>query len=388
MLETIKDINWNEVESCFGTSEDIPANLRGIMAENKIIREGAHRDLQELLFGHGDGCEAIAYTIPFLFEILPTSNPDSQELIADLLLFPLHNTVSFEHIRIPSNQSELPPEYVALMDGVDSLIAVIGKSRPRTQYYAITILGSIYLLPTSRKREILACLIDVAEHEPDIKIRACAIYWLGWLYELAPNTLESQKQQLIDICENNWQVTDEKFSPEQFASALSLCRLKQSQTEKDVEEYLIDAIINPIWKEKSRQRNLYYAVVLIPAGVNDMDHDARLALWNLGDERVVRAIGKAIQNLEVPDNARALSVILLDRVFNLTASHRQQERQRGRSHYSTIIAVEIEKLTALQRQALIIVASSKHMKVKPTNLLEMYGLPADPDETLALLQQN
>lgn len=70
MLETLDTINWSHVTSCYGTSEEIPAALRGLISEDAGVRGNALGTLWMSLEHQGLVYDASVLAVPYLLEIL------------------------------------------------------------------------------------------------------------------------------------------------------------------------------------------------------------------------------------------------------------------------------------------------------------------------------
>jgi hypothetical protein len=77
MFETLHTIDWPHVESCYGTSEEIPAAIRGLVSAEASVRDKARGTLWMSLEHQGSVYEASALTVPFLLAVL--ADPQTQD---------------------------------------------------------------------------------------------------------------------------------------------------------------------------------------------------------------------------------------------------------------------------------------------------------------------
>src|SRR5258708_13960539 len=87
MFETLNTIDWPHVESCYGTSEEIPAAIRGLVSAEASVRDRARETLWMSLEHQGSVYEASALAVPFLLAIL--ADPQTQDK-AQLVHFLAH----------------------------------------------------------------------------------------------------------------------------------------------------------------------------------------------------------------------------------------------------------------------------------------------------------
>src|SRR5260221_11060504 len=77
MFETLNTIDWPHVESCYGTSEEIAAAIRGLVSAEASVRGRARETLWMSLEHQGSVYEASALAVPFLLAIL--ADPQTQD---------------------------------------------------------------------------------------------------------------------------------------------------------------------------------------------------------------------------------------------------------------------------------------------------------------------
>jgi hypothetical protein len=86
MLEALDTINWSQVESCYGWSEEIPEAIRGLLSEDATVRDTALGTLWLSLIHQGTVYEASVLAVPFLLEILAAPRtPDKCQLLRFLV---------------------------------------------------------------------------------------------------------------------------------------------------------------------------------------------------------------------------------------------------------------------------------------------------------------
>ncbi len=385
MLEKLNTINWNEIESAFGTGEEIPQLLMELASDKPDVTKNAFIELQELISHQGSIYEATSYTIPFLFELLSTSNnKEAQGLISELLVNPLPSYERWSKINSLNWTQNAQPTWTALTEGYNVLIEILNTGSQQAQINAVHILTFICVFHIDKAPTILTSLIHILNRtNTDEMLKAIIIYDLGELYEAIKDKMILEKEQLINLFRIYWKPTS--LSPMNFAYSLSVCKLMGIQTPQEVENYLIDAISDPIWNPDLLKKGIYMAESIV-VGVGGMDTNAITALWNLGLNRSIQAISKVLERIQSPKRARKIGVILLDWVF-----YREPLSLRTRPRLGVYRqanqALDVSKLEKYHKQALLAVIDSDTVWKEQTNLLEIYGLPADRDKVRQLLAE-
>lgn len=85
MLETLDNIEWNQLSHAYGPAQDVPELLRALLSEETTVREEAFRGLFSTIWHQGTVYEATAHAVPFLLELLESAQSYEKPQILVLL---------------------------------------------------------------------------------------------------------------------------------------------------------------------------------------------------------------------------------------------------------------------------------------------------------------
>lgn len=82
MLDTLDTVPWATLEHAYGSADDVPDTLRGLISPEEKTRQEAYYTIYGNIFHQGTRYEATPYAVPFLFEMLRDPNtPDRPSLL-------------------------------------------------------------------------------------------------------------------------------------------------------------------------------------------------------------------------------------------------------------------------------------------------------------------
>src|SRR5215475_14647369 len=85
MLEGLDDINWSQLHHAYGEASDVPILIRQLLSPDKVVVDKAIYELFGNIWHQGTIYEASAYAVPFLYELLRSSETPNKLMVAFLL---------------------------------------------------------------------------------------------------------------------------------------------------------------------------------------------------------------------------------------------------------------------------------------------------------------
>lgn len=85
MLEGLDEINWSQLHHAYGEASDVPILIRQLLFPDKVVVDKAIHELFGNIWHQGTIYEASAYAVPFLYELLKSSETPNKLMVAYLL---------------------------------------------------------------------------------------------------------------------------------------------------------------------------------------------------------------------------------------------------------------------------------------------------------------
>jgi HEAT repeat protein len=85
MLDGLDHIDWARLEHAYGSSGDVPQQIRDLRSPDEEVRKRALWHLYGNIFHQGSRYEASAYAVPFLLELLSDMDTPDRTAVAQLL---------------------------------------------------------------------------------------------------------------------------------------------------------------------------------------------------------------------------------------------------------------------------------------------------------------
>jgi hypothetical protein len=85
MLEGLDAIDWAALEHAYGSAEDVPAVIRGLLSDNVTVRENAQEMLYVGPFHQGSITTCLPYVVRFLIELIESEDTPDREWIIRFL---------------------------------------------------------------------------------------------------------------------------------------------------------------------------------------------------------------------------------------------------------------------------------------------------------------
>ncbi|MGB1288560.1 MAG: HEAT repeat domain-containing protein [Aggregatilineales bacterium] len=116
MLENLDKVNWSELEHAYGSAEDVPDLIRGLLSDDEAYREQVWGTLYGNIWHQGTVYEATAYAVPFLIELLESPDfPDKVAMLNYLSTLAQGNSYHDVHQHLSFFQEEDTSEMNALI---------------------------------------------------------------------------------------------------------------------------------------------------------------------------------------------------------------------------------------------------------------------------------
>lgn len=85
MLESLDKVDWSKLHHAYGEASDVPVLIRRLLSHDEDEREIAFRDLHTNIWHQGTIWEASSFAVPFLQELLKSSETPDKLSVAHLL---------------------------------------------------------------------------------------------------------------------------------------------------------------------------------------------------------------------------------------------------------------------------------------------------------------
>jgi hypothetical protein len=96
IFNAIDEINWSRLQHAYGEASDVPGLLRGLVSVDKAVRMEALYGLCGTIWHQGTVYEASPYAVPFLLEMLKSSEVPEKAGIAMLVAELANGSASLE----------------------------------------------------------------------------------------------------------------------------------------------------------------------------------------------------------------------------------------------------------------------------------------------------
>lgn len=333
------------------------------------IRRYGIEFLADYLVHQGMVSEAAAYVIPILFRLIEVpETEDKYELlsiigaVADIAIGAKRNTVTSENDLIWAENN-----LQAVRNGYGILSSLLVNDKSELVIGSMKILA-LYGLFGSHTEQIIDTLRQNALHHPDITVRIAAIEELGQFILLSDGLVDPQ----IPL----WDKLQEPQQPEsvRFEAAYTSVRILTTRTPDSTIKQLVEAALATNTSQEKHRYILY-------------------ALWELDDQRSIKAYSSILKYSTDPEKARETAKFLLDKVIRGVKSYRvfpiPANDHQGRKHLvypKSTGAFDALTLTEIQKEALQLVLDNEAIWQIPNNLFEIYGLPASLEQVQMLLK--
>lgn len=87
MLETLIDVDWSNVHTCFGVKKELPDVIRNFASPDPSIYEKAMQWFSDMCFHQQTSCEAVYFAIPFFCELLQVPEVQTRNTILSTFRF-------------------------------------------------------------------------------------------------------------------------------------------------------------------------------------------------------------------------------------------------------------------------------------------------------------
>lgn len=256
MLEGLDTIDWPSLTHAYGSASDVPDLIRALASPSQATQDEAVHELFGNIWHQHTVYEASAYAVPFLVELLGDTKVQSRHWILILLgsigrgqsYIEQHRDFLEQHPNVSARLSR--DEGQPLEQQVEQERAWVRNAQSAvragfTQYMQLLAdpdpvirISAIYplLLCGEHAAEIEPELWRLADHDPDVRGRACALVGLSHCLEQKPDYARRIEQILETAAE----------PIAQLGAAMALARIAGPAAPQQVATVLCRAIIEPV----------------------------------------------------------------------------------------------------------------------------------------------
>lgn len=177
MLSDLDTIDWASMEHAYGSAEDVPDILRGLLSDDANTREAALDDMHGGVHHQGDIYDSTVACIPFLLRIVAMSGAPDRGPVLEFLES-IGSTVALEG----EDSDEVMASYrvqahAAVLAGLPIFLACLADTDPATRRGAATALTACW----ERFETVLSALQQCFRMETDQSTRVALIHAVGIL---------------------------------------------------------------------------------------------------------------------------------------------------------------------------------------------------------------
>lgn len=434
MLEKLDSINWANIHHSHGTAEQFPQWIRDLTSTNQEIRELALREIVGYSHHQGSNYDVTPYVVPFIIELIQDDMvPDRHNLLDLLKWYVGGSSWILDETKIQLHKQSLRwltetriQEYFALTKDVynqmikalPSIIHALRTGDPQIRLSAFRALLAYHL---DQYTTTLPELVNALTVETDAKNQWYMTLDLADLLDLSPYPNVEQKRGFVPPLQK---LVGPDFPKRvRYQAAIRLTMALENETPPDI----VNMLVNGIGDKKAHSTGFSWTFEI---------ENACRALTKIPHERAVSALMTILPRAIYPDDAQRIAITLLDLVFyekfreiypigieldrvdpilyyddrpsnylkemednshvefhifwpsSIQERERTQERERKitRIYQKTETPLNIATLTDEQRQALKAVVETDFVWMLHSNLMEIYGLPAERSKVRALLE--
>lgn len=405
LLAGLAQIPWETLHHAYGSAEDVPEQLRRILATDEDVREEAYESLFSSIWHQGTVYEASAYAVPFLLRMLAEPRTPDRHSVLSLLacLADGHSYLAVHH-----REDDTPFNY-------RTLLAEQGND------FDTELQRELDFVQAANRAvaEGLDLFFTLAfEPQEDRALRTDALALIGQLPSQAATSIPRIQATLAHSQDSYWRnqmvhvlkalmdssTESQHFFSDLFATdhadalrltaACALLQRAQAQTPADVIDWLLGAVAQlgqyrqhwniPEEEQAARAaREQHYGPLWWPSVLSEI-LDGFLTLPQAHD-----VLLQTMRLQQDPEDAEMAAMALLDHTFR----HGQRTRAAtsGRRNLQTgryIIAYwrtekdaprQLDRLPDTTHAVLQALAAHDPLWGHESNLMELYGLPPQRD---------
>jgi hypothetical protein len=398
-LAGLEDIDWHNLQHAYGAADDVPKLLRLLLSDDGQVRDSAWQELYGNIWHQGDVYQATSFAVPFFIRLL-----DSEEVLdKDAILDFLH-TLATAQPHLSEDHTWMEPvldqqghdfkaeierarlytsrTHEAVSAGLDTYLAHLKYAEPHVRQAAAVLLCA---LPEHALRVLPAFAAQIAtEHE--VNVKAELVQNLGLLLETLPPTARAPYIELLaDL------VRAQESPRVRFAAAVALVRNSEDEAVPQAIQVLERAVDPPqvLYPEQTgmEHASLLFADVIV--------EEVCVALTYLSVESRIPVLIRILGKVTSPAQAHQVAVLLLDSallgtgravsysgtaeasedsVFYGTVHPLASDGIEERIYPEAEQALDVDRLTPTQTQALRAVLDCPAVWSIRSNLLQLYGL--------------
>ncbi len=406
ILPGLNDVDWRSLQHAYGAAEDVPALLRMLLSEEEDVREDAFEQLFGNIWHQGTVYEASAFAVPFLLRMLADERTPDRLGVLTLLsslatgssYLAVHHREGDEMLdlrklvekRGEDFDSALKKEMgwvtaanEAVAEGIELFLKLV-ETEDEDENLRLEALRTISVLPT-RKSESVPRLLRLFSTTTHRQMRIAVARALHDLMDAGRRS----RQFFSDLLH-----AGEPEALRLIAAVALIARSREDAPTEAVDEVMtalrqlgkIPHIIEATEEERSAWKVVAERYWLSCWDGSPVQFYLE-SLAGMGGERARTALLQAATLLRDPDDAIRAAGLLLDLTFNCDVSQSagtaySRDKQTGVHKIEFWGASEqaprqVHELAPEQREVLRTLAAHDPLWEYQSNLMELYGLPAD-----------
>ncbi len=412
MLEKLDSIDWANIHHSHGTAEQFPQWIRELTSDDPETRQSAFELVREYSHHQDTNYQVTPYVVPFIVELAQKEDLQNRHQLIDLIgnyaystwwIFDDEERIQYYRQLLPSNiyrehfEAEFAQDTQVYQEVVKGLPVVLHAVTSDVATVRLSAYEALLKYRVNEFPEILSALRAAISNETDPQSQLVMVSQSSSLLDTDEYLTLEQKHPFIEPLE--------KFtSPEyplktRYAAALRLAMIMQQATSLEIIHLLEVGAID------SNSESLYWRYESVCRALAGVEYDQAIAvltrfllstssatdaqriaitLLDLVFYRKYREIVSASLSKKLPD------VIVWDHLPEgyLKETDANSRKQFGTLYQKTETPVDVNSLSDEQRQALQTVIETDSVWMLRSNLMEIYGLPAERSKVRALLEDS
>jgi hypothetical protein len=401
MLEGMRKIQWAELETASGNGTGVPDMIRDLTHNDPDVAEEALLALSSTIWEHGIVFDATIHAIPFLIEILAANAAADPAGVIDLLE-QIATSRDIEEVNLPpAHEYQFMPEesedytkdeqemqwsreaYDAVALGMAQYRRLLHDDDPVTRASTAQL---VRLFPAAA-RENAAAVRDAIDVEEDIPALTDLMLCLRDILSGAV-MLDTERSEYITYYGALFEAEEDPVL--RLAAAVSVAKLAPTALTADMREVMIDGVIKP----------QSYAAYLTDTLENPV-HQVLDTLQQLDSNDRTPLMLRALRETRSSGNAQSIALTLLVETFGQEPLQnyvrKRQHLLRGTQRINADLFMPIdgeenevtlrEQLDAPAGELADAVLNSDAFWASPTNMLMVFGLPADRQSLMDYLEK-
>lgn len=423
MLEKLDSIDWANIRHSHGTAEQFPQWIRELISDDPEIRQSAFELVQEYSHHQDTNYQVTPYVVPFIVELAQKEDLQNRHQMIDLIGDYAYSTrwiiddeerMQYYRQLPPSSiyrvhfEDEFAQDTQVYQEAVKGLPVLIQAVTGEVAVVRLSAFKALLKYRVKQFPEILSALRAALSSETDPQNQLVMVSLSSRLLDTDDYLTVEQKRPFIEPLEK---FTSPEYSLEtRYAAALRLAMILQKATSPEIIHLLEAGAID------SNSKRYYERYDPVCRALADVEY-----------EQAVAVLTRFLLSPPSVDDAHRIAITLLDLVLyrkHREIVHTREAKQfpnaivwsplphnyltetednshvqfmfpwldnkysRGRLYQKAEITLDVNSLTEEQRHALQTVVETDSVWMLHSNLMEVYGLPAERSKVRALLEDS